>query len=101
MLWIFSRLQMIKDEDEVNQSFGLFALYSYLVTLLLGLLISVIAIIAFFWYYSLGVFTILFLILYDVDLKRKIYLKRALLLLLISLLFVLYSYRDILLHVKY
>jgi hypothetical protein len=101
MLWIFSRLQMIKDEDEVNQSFGLFALYSYLATLLLGFLISVIAIIAFFWYYSLGVFTILFLILYDVDLKRKIYLKRALLLLLISLLFALYPYRDILLHVKY
>lgn len=100
MIWIFSKLQLINDENEVNQSFALFALYSYYVTFFVSLLISVILIVAFFWYYSLGVFTVLFQIVYDVDMKHKIYLKRAFLLLLISLLFILYPYRDILLHVK-
>lgn len=98
MIWIFTRLQMIEDEDEVNQSFSLFAFYSFLITFLITILITFILVIAYFWYYSVGVISFILFILFDKDVKHIYYLKGALFLLLISFLIIMYPYRNILLH---
>lgn len=98
MIWIFRRLQMIEDEDEINQSFGLFAFYSFLITFFIAILLTLMIATIYFWYYSLGVISIILLILFDKDVKHIYYLKGALLLLLISFLIIMYPYRNILLH---
>ena len=94
MFKIFSRFGGLNiDEDEAKQSFGVFAFNCFLITFGFTICLVLIGFVIFFWYYSIGVISFIFLFLLD-----NKYLKGLLFVLLIIFLITMYQYRNSLLH---
>lgn len=94
---IFSRLGLLY-EDDVKQTFGVFAFNCFLITIGVSASLTFIAAIILFWYYVVGVISFLFLIVFDKNVKYIYYIKGLFMVIIILFLLKTYQYRNFFLH---
>jgi len=81
------------NENESKRSFGEFAFNCFGITIGFAICLVLISFVVFFWYYSVGVISFIFLFILD-----NKYIKGLLFVLLIIFLITMYQYRNSLLH---
>lgn len=97
IVMLFSRLGLLY-EDDVKQTFGVFAFNCFLVTIGVSASLTFIAAIILFWYYVVGVISFLLLIVFDKNVKYIYYIKGIFMVIIILFLLTMYQYRNFFLH---
>ncbi len=91
---LFIKFGLIKVEDEVKNSFGAFAFFCFLLCLGISAILIFIGFIIFWWYYSISIISLIFLLLFEKDTKWKNHIKGLVIGLLIIFLITMYQYRN-------
>ena len=100
MFKIFSRFggiyvdEYCVDEKKVKQSFGVFTFNCFLISFGIFVTLIVIGFLIFWWYYSIGIISLIFLLIFEKDTKWKNHIKGLVIGLLIIFLITMYQYRN-------